>query len=358
MNKLIKKRLEKIQNLIKKNKFDSVLISNPINRRYLSGFTGSWGYLLITENQSRLATDSRYIIQAEKESSEYEIISISSQNPWPISISDGLRINEIAFEPEDITVENLKFLQEKTSFEWIPNPKMVSTLRSIKDEEEIKLIQKAIDIADSSFNTISENIKPGITEKEIAWKLEKHIRELGAESLSFETIVASGPNSAKPHHSPTNRKIQEKEPIVIDMGAKYLGYCSDLTRTLFLGKPDEQYNKIYDTVLIAQLTAIETLQMGMTGEKIDELARSIITNSGFGNNFGHSLGHGVGLEVHENPGVGPTSKNIIEENMVFTVEPGIYIENWGGVRIEDIVLIKNGKTKILSNAKKNKILDK
>ncbi len=357
MNKLIKKRLEKIQNLIKKSEFDSILISNSINRRYLSGFTGSWGYLFITESQSRLATDSRYIIQAEKESPEFEIISISSKNPWPISLTEGLQVQEIAFEPEDITVENLNFLKEKTSFKWIPTPNMVSNLRSTKDEEEIKLIQKAIDIADSSFNTISENIKPGITEKEIAWELEKHIRNLGAESLSFETIVASGPNSAKPHHSPSNRIIQEKEPIVIDMGAKYLGYCSDLTRTIFLGKADEQYNKVYDTVLIAQLTAIETLQKGMSGEEIDELARSIITNSGFGNNFGHSLGHGVGLEVHENPGVGPTSKNIIEENMVFTVEPGIYLENWGGVRIEDIVLIKDGETKILSNAKKNKIID-
>ena len=354
---MTEKRLEKIQDVIKKSEFDSILISNPINRRYLSGFTGSWGYLLITEKECRLSTDSRYSIQAETESAQFEVITVTNQTPWPLAITEGLNLKNIAFESEDITVENLKYLEDKTPYKWIPSPNIISSLRSIKDDEELETIQKAINIADNSFNAISENIKPGDTEKEIAWELEKHIRMQGAESLSFETIVASGPNSAKPHHSPSNRKIREGEPIVIDMGAKFSGYCSDLTRTICIGKPDEKYNKIYDTVFIAQLTTIETLEKGMTGKGIDNLARSIITDSGFGENFGHSLGHGVGLEVHENPGVGPTSENIIEENMVFTVEPGIYIENWGGVRIEDIVSIKNGETKIMSKAKKSKILD-
>ena len=349
--------MQKIQNLIKDSEFDSILISNSTNRRYVSGFTGSSGYLLITVKECRLCTDSRYFIQAENQSPEFEIIKMTNKKPWPSIISQGLDIKSIAFESEDVTVDTLRYLEKNTSFNWIPASRLISTLRSIKDKEEINLIQKSIDITDNSFNTISENIKPGMTEKEISWEIEKHIRGLGAESLSFDTIVASGPNSAKPHHSPSDRKIRKGEPIVIDMGSKFSGYCSDLTRTIYLGKPDKVYNKIYDTVFVAQLTAIETLQKGMTGKNIDNLARSLIKNAGFGNNFGHSLGHGVGLEVHENPSVGPTSENILEENMVFTVEPGIYIENWGGVRIEDMVMIENGETKIMSKARKVKIID-
>ena len=354
---MTKKRLQKIRSLIKKNEFDSLLISNPTNRKYVSGFTGSSGYLLITLKECRLCTDSRYSIQAEKESPEFEIITTDKKKPWPSILSEGLDIKTIAFESEDITVDILKYLESNTSLKWIPVSNLISTIRSIKDEKEIALIQKSIDITDNSFNTISETIKPGMTEKEISWELEKHIRILGAESLSFDTIVASGPNSAKPHHSPSNRKIRKGEPIVIDMGSKFSGYCSDLTRTVYIGKPDKIYNRIYDTVLVAQLTAIETLQKGMTGKNIDKLARTLITDAGFGDNFGHSLGHGVGLEVHENPGVGPRSENILEENMVFTVEPGIYIENWGGVRIEDMIMIHNGETKVMSKAKKVKVID-
>ena len=182
--------------------------------------------------------------------------------------------------------------------------------------------------------------------------MEKEKRELVAESPSFDTIVASGINGSKPHHSPTDKLISDNEAITIDMGAKYKGYCSDLTRTIFIGDPDEKFKKIYTTVLKAQLISMETAKPDMTGEEIDKIARDIITSEGYGEYFGHSLGHGVGIEIHENPGVGPNSKNNIKPGMVYTIEPGIYIENWGGIRIEDMVIMTENGNNLLSHALK------
>ena len=191
-----------------------------------------------------------------------------------------------------------------------------------------------------------------MTEKDVAWEMEKEMRELGAESPSFDTIVASGINGSKPHHSPTDKLINNNEAITIDMGAKYKGYCSDLTRTIFIGEPDEKFKKIYTTVLRAQLISMETAQPEMTGEEIDKIARDIIAAEGYGEYFGHSLGHGVGIEIHENPGVGPNSKNSIKPGMVYTIEPGIYIENWGGIRIEDMVIMTESGNNLISHALK------
>jgi Xaa-Pro aminopeptidase len=192
-----------------------------------------------------------------------------------------------------------------------------------------------------------------MTEAEVAWRIEMAVRSRGAESISFDTIVGSGPNAALPHHRAGDRVLQQREPVVIDMGARYMGYCSDLTRTVVLGQPDETFKKVYDTVLGAQLTAIETVQAGMTGAEADRLARTVIEEAGYGEMFGHSLGHGVGLEVHENPGVGATSSGRLEDGMVFTIEPGIYLSGWGGVRIEDVVVLENGRARVLSRARKN-----
>jgi Xaa-Pro aminopeptidase len=191
-----------------------------------------------------------------------------------------------------------------------------------------------------------------MTEKEVAWRMEMAMREFGADGLSFDTIVASGPNGAMAHHMPSDRPIQAGEPIVIDMGAIADGYCSDITRTVVVGEPDETFNKIYDIVLGAQLTAINTVKAGMSGEDCDGLSRMVIAEAGYGDNFGHSLGHGVGLEVHESPRVGPNSPETLEPNMVFTVEPGIYLTGWGGVRIEDIVVLGDDGAKVLSKASK------
>ena len=178
------------------------------------------------------------------------------------------------------------------------------------------------------------------------------MRDSGADSLSFDTIVASGPNGAMPHHRPSDRAIRPGEPIVIDMGAKVGGYCSDITRTACVGEPDDQFRKVYDIVLGAQLTAIATVRTGMSGADADGLARGVIAEAGYGDNFGHSLGHGVGLYIHEYPRVGPSSKDPLEEGMVFTVEPGIYLSGWGGVRIEDVVRLESDGARVLSKAAK------
>jgi Xaa-Pro aminopeptidase len=229
---------------------------------------------------------------------------------------------------------------------------MTLGLRALKEPAEVEALQRAVEIADAAFESVSGTIEPGDTEAEVAWRIELAVREQGAESLSFDTIVGSGPNAALPHHRAAARAIQEGEPIVIDMGARFDGYCSDLTRTVVVGRSDGQFQKVYDTVLGAQLTAIESVTSGMTGREADRLARAVIEEAGFGELFGHSLGHGVGLEVHEAPSVAATSEGKLEDGMVFTIEPGVYIPGWGGVRIEDVVILENGRARVLSKAPK------
>ena len=224
--------------------------------------------------------------------------------------------------------------------------------RSIKDGQELAMLQKAIDASDQAMEAVCPQIQEGMTEREVAWRMEKAMRDFGADALSFDTIVAAGPNGAMAHHQPSDRPIGRGEPIVIDMGARVGGYCSDITRTVVVGEPDDTFRKIYGIVLGAQLTAINTVKTGMTGEECDSLARTVISEAGYGENFGHSLGHGVGLAVHENPRVGPKSSDTLDADTVFTVEPGIYVTGWGGVRIEDIVVLSNEGATPLSKASK------
>jgi Xaa-Pro aminopeptidase len=222
----------------------------------------------------------------------------------------------------------------------------------VKDAGEIELIKQAVDITDRAFEYIDNSIKPGMTELEVAWELEKFQRENGSQSMPFEVIVASGPNSALPHAKPTEKEIISGESIVIDMGARVGHYCSDFTRTLCIGEPDDTYKKVYDTVLGAQLAAIALIKGGISGKEADGYARTVIEEAGYGDLFGHSLGHGTGLAAHENPRVGPNSDDILSDGMVFSVEPGIYIPGWGGVRIEDLAVIENGAINILSKGRK------
>ena len=224
--------------------------------------------------------------------------------------------------------------------------------RIIKDGDELVALQKAIDASDGAMEAVCPEIREGMTEREVAWRMEVAMRDLGADGISFETIVAAGPNGAMAHHFPSDRPIAIGEPVVIDMGARVGGYCSDITRTVVVGDPDDTFRKVYDIVLGAQLTAISTVKAGMTGEECDGLARAVIAEAGYRDNFGHSLGHGVGLAVHENPRVGPRSPDLLREDTVFTVEPGIYITGWGGVRIEDIVILGGDGATPLSKASK------
>jgi Xaa-Pro aminopeptidase len=266
-------------------------------------------------------------------------------------------VKRLGFESSDLTFAAYQRLTEALSQiqegpQLVPTEGLVESLRAVKEEEELRLISKAIELNDAAFEQVSQSLRPRMTEKEVAWELERYIRENGGESIAFELIVASGPNSALPHARPSERRLRAGEPIIIDMGAKVEGYCSDMTRTICLGEPDETFKRIYDIVLGAQLTAIATLEAGMSGEQADRLARTVIEEAGYGESFGHGLGHGLGLNVHEPPRLGKDSTDTLAEGMVTTIEPGIYLPGWGGVRIEDVVVLEEGKAKVLSKASK------
>ena len=349
-----KDRINSIRKSLSKSDIDTAFISSKDNIRYYSGFTGTLAFLLITEHKSIIVTDSRYTVRAQEESPDYEIYQLKSGDNWIKNSTDQIKSKVIGFEGNFVSFNMLNQLKERANKDliWKDYSEQISKERVIKSKSEVEKIEAAISISDRAFNAVSKEIEVGMTEKEIAWEIEKEMRILGAESISFDTIVASGINGSKPHHSPTNKQISNGEAITIDMGAKLNGYCSDLTRTIFIGKPDEKFKKIYNIVLRSQLISIETAKDGMTGEEIDKISRDIISEEGFGEYFGHSLGHGVGLEIHENPGVGPNSKNEITPGMVYTIEPGIYIDGWGGIRIEDMVLMTDNGNKLLSHAEK------
>ena len=350
-------RVQKLRERLTQDNLDALFISNTENRRYLSGFESSAGYLLVTRRNAVICTDFRYIEQASQQAPGWRVDRIGGKPDWLANLVKELEIKVLGFEADDMTVETLdRFRKNLKQNDANPTLKPTSSicveLRAYKDDVELPLLQRAIDIGDQAFEETVAQLEVGMSEKEAAWIFEKAVRERGAESISFPTIVAIGPNAARPHHATGDTKIVEGQTIVFDCGAKYKGYCSDLTRTVVLGKANDKVKRIYDIVLTAQLAAIDMVKAGMTGDECDAIARKIIAEAGYENNFGHSLGHGLGLEVHENPGIGPNSKGKLENGMPFTIEPGIYIPGWGGVRIEDVVVLKNDKAHILSHAAK------
>ncbi len=351
-------RLQKLRPLIIQQNLDALLVSKVENYRYLSGFTGSSGWLLISHNQAVLATDFRYIEQAKKEAPDFNVIQIKGDlNDWLPKLVSEFRWRKLGFEanfvPFAVYQRLGKIIKSKRfKVELIPTTDLVENLRSIKEENELIFIARAVELTDTVFTQIKSIIKPGITEKESAWETEKRLRENGSDGIAFDIVVASGANSALPHAKPAERAICPNEPVLIDMGARLDGYCSDFSRTLCFGKPDKTLTKIYDIVLKAQLTAIEGIKTGMKASEADKLARDVIQQAGYGNAFGHGLGHGIGLEVHEFPVLGPASDDLLTDGMVFTVEPGIYISKWGGVRIEDVVSLQEGKATVLTRSEK------
>ncbi|MBT4512059.1 MAG: aminopeptidase P family protein [Chloroflexi bacterium] len=351
-------RLESLRRALSQQQLDTIFISQTADRRYISGFTGSAGYLLVSQNKAILATDFRYVEQAKMQSPEFQTVQITGEfGKWFPGIVADLNAKNIGFESDGMTltayrqlVKAARRLPPKSRPRLIPTYGLVESLRAVKNTKEINSIQNAAALADAAVEHADTLLKPGTTEKELAWSLEKHLRENGSENLPFPIIVASGPNSALPHAQPTDRTISEGESIVIDLGARVNGYCSDITRTICMGKPDKRLAQIYNIVLQAQSAAQENITVGMNGDTADGIAREIIERAGYGDKFGHSLGHGVGLDEHEQPRLGPNSADVLTTNMVFTIEPGIYIEGWGGVRIEDMVLLESEGTRPLTKA--------
>ena len=354
----ISERLKKLRQKLAEKGTDAILISQPENRYYLSGFNGSYGFLLITSQKAILATDFRYIEQAKRQAPDYEIFRITNDvaNWFPGLIAEqspkrlGFEAEHLSFAQYHRLADILEELGDEVGL--IPFGGVVESLRTIKEPEEIELITRAVEISDSAFNCIEDRIHPGMTELEVAWEIEKFMREQGSQTAPFEIIVASGPNSALPHARPSPRSINAGEPVVIDIGARVEGYVSDLTRTVCPGSPDDTFKKVYDVVLKAQSAAIAQIEQGMTGTQADSLTRRIIEQAGYGEAFGHGLGHGIGLAPHESPRLGPNSNDKLISGMVFTIEPGIYLPGWGGVRIEDTAVLENSKVRVISQARK------
>jgi Xaa-Pro aminopeptidase len=365
-------RLQRLREKMADVRLDGFLVGAPVedtfrthaaNRRYLSGFTGSTGWLLITADAAFIAVDFRYFDQAQREASGFTLFPTSDGiESWFARLvgEAGLTGRRIGFEPGDTTVATYQAM--KKALEKMPPgerakllaaPSLVEDLRAIKEPEEIAALQGAVDLGDEAFQAVAQRIEPGWTERQVAWEIERYAREHGADGLSFETIVAAGPWGAMPHAQPRDHPIEAGEPVIIDMGVRVDGYCSDLARTIVVGgERDSRFREIYDIVLTAQLTAEELLKSGMSGEEAHMLAHSVIAEAGHGEDFGHGLGHGVGLLVHESPRLANTSKDELKDGMVATIEPGIYISGWGGVRIEDMVVIDQGKARVMSRAPK------
>lgn len=352
-------RLQKLHDLLDQNELDALIVGQPENRRYLSGFTGSAGWLVISQNSALLAVDFRYTEQAKKESTGFDVVLIKGDAiSWLPSYLSEHKFRRAGFEAEHISLAmyqgfSTKIKGDGSKVELVPTSGLVESIRAVKEPGEIELITKAVQLADAAYDEARAILHPGLTEAEAAWKLEKLLREKGSQAVPFEIIVASGPNAALPHAKPSAKTIAKNEPVVIDLGARVSGYCCDLTRTFFIGETDKTFSKIYDIVLGAQLTGLSTIVSGMNGDQADRLARTVIEQAKYGEAFGHGLGHGVGLEAHESPRLGPNSPDALVDSMVFTLEPGIYVPGWGGVRIEDTVVMENGIARTLTRADKN-----
>lgn len=354
----IENRLSQVRQRLEERGIEAILISQPENRYYLSSFDGSSGFLLITPQNKILATDFRYVEQAKKQSPDYEVFQTAGDmENWFPKLIEGLALKGLGFEADHISFAIYRRLREMLDnsgarLRLTPVDGLVESIRAIKEPEEIDLITKAVAISDAAMEYAAETIHAGITEKEIAWELEKFLHDKGSQATPFELIVASGPNAALPHAKPSQRTIQSGETVVIDIGARVEGYSSDLSRTICPGKADDAFKKVYYIVSRAQLRAIDQIMAGMTGKQADALAREAIIQAGYGDSFGHGLGHGLGLAPHEKPYLNQTSQDRLADGMVFTIEPGIYLTGWGGVRIEDTVVMENGKIMVLSHAKK------
>jgi len=351
-------RLKRLRDNMEKERLDGVLITKRENYIYLSGFTGTSAYLVITSDKAILVTDFRYAEQAAAQATNYEIVEYKGSSLDELgNIVKNNNISRLGFEETYMTYgDYLKYRDRFSGAEMVPLRSIVEEMRMVKDPHEIETIKKAVEVADNAFRHILDFIKPGVTETELAAELEYNMKKQGATGPSFETIVASGLRSSMPHGVASKKTVQMGEAITFDFGALYDNYCSDMTRTVFLGTPKDELRKIYDIVLKSQLLAIEGAKAGLMGKDIDAIARNYIAEQGFKDNFGHGLGHGVGLEIHEEPRFSPSGNITIKEGMVITVEPGIYVQGLGGVRIEDIIVIESDGCKILTQSTKEVII--
>lgn len=353
-------RLQKLQSALETSKVDAMLISVPENRRYLSGFTGSAGVLVVGVNQAFLITDFRYWEQATAEAAGFDLYKQGSdlhQSIAELVIAQGW--HALGFESEGLTYDEYQKLRALLPDTIVlkPLPGLVRKQRAIKSQAEIELLAEAAHITDRAWEQTLTLIRPGVREDEVALEFDYQLRRNGAEGSAFTTIVASGQRAALPHGVASAKVIETGDLVILDGGARYRGYHADLTRTVVVGKATPKQREIYQIVLEAQLLALNALQAGLTGRQVDAVARDYIKARGYGEYFGHGLGHSVGLAIHENPRLSPTEEAIIPVGATITVEPGIYLPDWGGVRIEDLVAVGRARIRNLTGSPKDDLIE-
>ncbi len=334
-------------------KSDGILITSPHNMQYFSGFSGGEGALFVSPQRAVLFTDSRYTEQAQSECKKAEVVEAAN---WKSAVCiEATGLKSLMFEDKHISAATYLHLAEKLSANLVPSEELLEDMRTVKTQAEIETMAKAEAILCRTFEKMLDFIKPGITEKQLAAEIEYNMRTMGADGTSFETIAISGVRTSLPHGTPTDKVIEAGDFVTMDFGCKLGGYCSDMTRTIVVGKATQKQREVYETVKEAQTVGLDAIKAGVCAKDADAAARQVIEKAGYGEYFRHSLGHGVGLLVHEKPTLSPKSNQFLPENAVVTCEPGIYIPGFGGVRIEDMVCVKKDGNLNLANATKELI---
>lgn len=354
-------RIARLRKTLKRKKVDALLVTQPHNRRYLSNYTAAdhgiqetSGVLLIpVSGQPLLFTDSRFTLQAEKEARGFKVVLYPKGLTALLKkLLPKLGIGSLGFESDYMlhsSVRRIKKMTDKLKVSLVPFDDLVERMRVIKSHDEIRLLKKSTKLNEHTFQLVYNTIEPGMTEREIALAIELTMHELGAEGPSFDTIVAFGTNAANPHAVPTDRVLNSGDLVLIDMGLVYRGYCSDMTRTFIAGKPDKTFKKRLRLVRAAQLAGIAAIRPGATGKEVDRAARAVLVEGGYGHCFGHGLGHGVGLAVHEDPRLSPRARRKLKAGMVVTVEPGIYLPEWGGIRLENMAIVSKDGCEVINH---------
>lgn len=357
----IEKRLERLRARLDEIGVDALLVTTPSNRRWISGFTGSAGVALVTRQEARFATDSRYWEQVGQQCPGYTLVQVAGANTSvAVAILEGLGGLKVGFEPANLSYAGYEAwthaiadLPEHSRPALVPAPRAIEDLRMVKDAEEIDALTRAVLLGDDAFRHAASKVEPGMTEKQVAWLIQEYAILHGADDLSFSSIIAGGAHGSLPHWRASDAPLEAETGVVIDMGVIVDGYCSDLTRTIWLGeRPSDEFKRVYDIVLTAQETAEERIEAGMLGKVGHEIAHEVIRQAGHGEHFGHGLGHGLGLDIHEDPRLAPSGEIPLADGHVVTVEPGIYIPGWGGIRIEDQCVMQDGRLKVISTAPK------
>ncbi len=347
-------RIEKVLDIMKKMELDSCVLRGMENIFYLTGFRGSEGALLITNGDVLLLTDFRYITHAMEITKDIKVVELRQKQNTLAELCERYGIKKMGFDSIHTTYSVYKKWKDTIeNVELVPLENEIEDIRKYKEPEEIDAIMKAILIATEAFTEVLEKIYPGRTEKEIARELEYMMREFGADGPSFATIVASGVRTALPHAEPTDKEIKEGEAVIVDFGAQVDGYCSDETCTISIGEINGKIQEVFSIVNNARELALGKMKAGMPLKELDMMVRGVIDDAGYGEFFRHGVGHGVGIAVHEAPTINSMGEGILEENMVVTIEPGIYLPNLGGVRLEDMVLITEGKPRVLTQIRKD-----